>query len=237
MEICEARDPLALHDKARRLADIHTTSLVYELDRQAREHDHPSWEVLMSSYPGHLSVALTLQQQWLRPATDDDGDIGGWPVVPTYNPIHLDRLPAEGHERDVYLLALATLMVRTSIARLPGVDRDAADASRLGAAFLRWEVTDALAEDRIPSLVDGGNVLARLHERVLAQAAIGKPNDDHLSAVLQAIASERRDVDPEGSALLDDLAGPSIGWRLTILGKTERAFRRFRNPGIAALLV
>lgn len=228
-------DILTLHKQARQLAEIHGTGLDYELDRKAREHDHSDWLEMLKSQPSHLPVALGLQQQWLRPATRDDGDVGGWPIVPAYNPLLPEHLPSKGPERDAYIHAIATLLVASSTAvRLHERDKDY--ASRLAAAFIRWEVDDALKEDRIPSLIDGGRVLRTLEERVRAQASIDKSSDGHLAQVLLTIASERRDSDPNGAMLLEEITGSGLGWPLSILDNTRRAFLRFRNPAIAKLV-
>lgn len=226
---------LTLHEQARQLADIHGTALDYELDRKAREHGHSDWLEMLNSQPSHLLVALGLQQRWLRPATKDDGDVGGWPIVPAYNPLLPEYLPSEGPNRDAYIHAIAALLVTSStMERL--VERDKDYASRLAAAFIRWEVNDALMEDRLPSLIDGGVVLLTLEERVRAQAAVDKSSDGHLTKVLLEIAGERRASDPDGAMLLEEIVGSGLGWSLSITDNTRRAFLRFRNPGIAKLV-
>jgi len=228
-------DILTIHKQARQLAEIHGTGLDYELDRKAREHDHSDWLEMLKSQPSHLPVALGLQQQWLRPATRDDGDVGGWPIVPTYNPLLSEYLPSEGPDRNTYIHAIATLLVTSSTTRHL-IERDKDYASRLAAAFIRLEVNDALKEDRPPSLFDGGVVLRTLEERVRAQAAISKGSDSNLAKVLLTIADERRDSDPEGAMLLEEIARTGLGWSLSILDNTRRAFLRFRNPAIARLV-
>ncbi len=228
-------DILAIHEQANRLAAIHKTNLNYELDRQAREHDYPDWQTMLNAQLSHLQVALGLQKQWLRPATEEDGDVGGWPILPTYNPLLPEHLPPEGSGRDAYIQAIMALLIRTPATRqLAEIDKDY--ACRLGAAFLRWEIADALLEDRVPTLLEGGHVLRKLCEKLRAKGAEGNRFEDRLTKIFQETASERRASDPKGAALLEELASTGLGWRLSVLENTRRAFLRFRNPAIARLI-
>lgn len=227
-------DILTLHDQARRLADIHGTSLDYELDRKAREHGHTSWQAMVEAQLSHLQVALGLKQRWLRPATENDGDVGGWPILPAYNPLLPEHLPPEGCDRDIYIHAVATLLVKTSNRRNLA-DRDEDYASRLAATFLRWEVADALLNDRVPTPIEGGSILPAVYDRIYARPA-STWADDYVPPVFREFAREWQTSDPEGAALLEELAAGGYGWSLSVLDNARHAFLRFRHPAIAKLV-
>lgn len=225
---------LSLHEQARRLTSIHGTSLNYELNRKAREHGHVDWQAMIECQLSHIQVALGLKQRWLREVMEEDGDLGGWLIVPAYNPFLPEYLPPPGHDRNVYIQAITTLLANIS-------SRGEDDyICMVAAVFLRWEIASALLQSRRPCLIEGGIVLHTLEERIRAQARAqakaGKNSRNHISVELLEIAREYKSSDPEGAILIEEMAKLGVGRLAIIIGRTIKVFRCFKNPAIAKLV-
>lgn len=235
MSFSGSGDLMQIDHQARHLAELHGTDVPHERARQARERGHVDWEGLIESQPPHLRDAFRLRDEWLRQPTIEDGDVGGWSLVPALNPIVEDRLPTNPEARAARILAIATLLVWTTnpIGSPRAIDED--HPCQLAAAVIRWEIADAGLSERRPTLAGCERTMRTIDERFRRRAATGPHDAPHLLDTLRAVAAERRGTDPEGAKILSSLADAGIGRAGYVLSGAERAFMRFRHPSIAAL--
>jgi hypothetical protein len=235
-------DIIAIEREARRLATLHRTDEQIELDRQARERGHTDWEKYIDAQHPLVRATLDVRSEWLRPATKADGDVARWDVVPAFNPIADDALPADPEAREARVAALVSLLIWTSGpwgGQAPGT---VPFALEMACAIVDNEIASARAQRRRPTLSKCWNAIATLEERV---DEIGERNrkkrieaDAWITAFEEA-AEAVENNDPRLSAayrrMIEIHQDRGID-RIDTYGAITSVFRRFRVPGIAALV-
>lgn len=226
--------PVRMDRRARELAEIHRTSLRYERDRQARERGHPDWDIMMAVQPRRLRDSIVLMDEWLRPTTPADGDVGGWPLVPSFNPIDEDRLPADPEMREARIQALCSLLMRmmTDVLFIRPIDEEA--SCRFASTVVGWEVAAARGERRRPSLIECDRMLRSIEDRCEGGTHPDGRERLRFGDALREVAAERGRDDPMGSLLVASIADAGDDAARHVLSGAKRAFMWFRNPAISS---
>jgi hypothetical protein len=229
-------DPFRMDSRARMLAQVHDTALSYERDRQARERGHADWAMMMDDQPRRLRDSVILIDEWLRPVDPADGDVGGWPLVPSFNPIAEDRLPVDPTERDARIEAMCTLLMRmmTDVLFIRPVDERA--SCHLASAVVRCEIAVANRERRRASLVECDRALRTMEDRCEGRANVDGGGRGRFGDALREVTAERECDDSEGSVIVSSLAGSDDPAARHVIAGAKRAFMWFRNPVIATMV-
>ncbi|QAY80289.1 hypothetical protein [Sphingosinicella sp. BN140058] len=228
-------DPISIISDASRLAKLHSTGLSYELARKARERGYASWEELLATQAEAIRIALGLRDEWLRPVSPEDGDVGGWDRVPAFNPLAEDALPQHNRLRDDRIAAIVDLLMWTSGsggAVLPG---SLPLATALAAAIIREELTLASQERRVPTLANCDRIFTSWETMEWKGGRAVRDNYDPWLKTLSRLADDRRPWDSRAADTFAALAQMAVGERSKNLHAVRYAFLRFRHPVIAQL--
>lgn len=229
-------DPVRMDRRARRLAQIHRTSLRYERDRQARERGHADWDIMMATQSQCLRDSIVLMDEWLRPTIRADGDVGGWPLVPSFNPIAEDRLPADPDLREARIQALCSLLIRmmTDVLFIRPIDEEA--SCRFASTVVGWEIAAARDERRRASLIECDRTLRSIEDRCEGRTQPDARQRLRFGDALREVAAEKGRDDPGGSLLVASIADAGDDAARHVLSGAKRAFMWFRNPVISAMV-
>lgn len=229
-------DPIRMDRRARRLTKIHRTSLRYERDRQARESGHADWDMMMAVQPRRVRDSIDLMDEWLRRVVPADGDVGGWPLVPSFNPIAEDRLPVDPERREARIQALCTLLIRmmTDVLFIRPIDEET--SCRFASAVVGWEIAAAHHERRRASLVECDQTLRIIEGRCEGRTRIEARGPTRFGDALREAFTERGGDDQQGSLMLASIADAEDEAARHVLSGAKRAFMWFRNPVISTMV-
>lgn len=190
---------------------------------------------MMAIQPRRLRDAIALMDEWLRPTAPSDGDVGGWPLVPSFNPIAEDRLPADPERREARIQALCILLMRmmTDVLFIRPIDEEA--SCRLASVVVGWEIAAARGERRRASLVECDRTLRAIEDRCEGRAHVAAPGRRRFGDALREVAVERSRDDPEGSAVVASMADAGDDAARHVVSGAKRAFMWFRNPVISTM--
>ena len=232
----DGADPIRMDRWARRLSEIHRTSLRYERDRQARESGHADWAIMMAVQPRRVRDSVALMDEWLRQVAPADGDVGGWTLVPSFNPIAEERLPVDPERREARIQALCTLLIRmmTDVLFIRPIDEEA--SCRFASTVVGWEIAAARRERRRASLIECDRTLRSIEDRCEGRAHVGARGPTDFGDALREAFAERERDGSQGSPLVASIADAGGEAARHVLSGAKRAFMWFRNPVISSMV-